>query len=99
MRKLHLMLYERVVGAPIMDAEGRWMTLLPGFPDGSYGYAYVNALLGDELVPRLYLEYVGQGDWDKPRDSAYSTIERADLSAAHWPALSLLPTFVLASNS
>src|SRR5947209_8262607 len=64
----HLMVFERVVGAPIMDAEGRWMTLLPGFPDGSYGYAYVNALLGDELVPRLYLEYVGQGDSDKPRD-------------------------------
>ncbi|SRR5258708_5525093 len=38
-----LMVFERVVGAPLMDAEGRWMTLLPGFPDGSYGYAYVNA--------------------------------------------------------
>lgn len=92
----HLMVFERVVGAPIMDAEGRWMTLLPGFPDGSYGYAYVNALLGDELVSRLYLEYVGQGDSDKPRDYAYSTIERADLVEAQWLAHEVRRTFVVA---
>jgi haloalkane dehalogenase len=92
----HLMVFERVVGAPRMDAEGRWMTLLPGFPDGSYGYAYVNALLGDELVPRLYLEYVGQGDSDKPRNYAYSTIERADLVEAQWQAHEVRRTFVVA---
>src|SRR5260370_8366849 len=88
--------FERVVGAPLMDAEGRWMPLLPGFPDGSYGYAYVNALLGDELVPRLYLEYVGQGDSDKPRNYAYSTIERADLVEAQWQAHEVRRTFVVA---
>jgi pimeloyl-ACP methyl ester carboxylesterase len=92
----YLMVFERVVGAP--DATGRWITLLPGYPDGSYGYAKVNALLGDfgnELVPRLYLEYVGQGDSDKPRRYHYSTMERADLVEAQWQAHGVRRTFVV----
>jgi pimeloyl-ACP methyl ester carboxylesterase len=95
----HLMVFERVVGvggAP--DAAGRWITMLPGYPDGSYGYAKVNALLEearDELVPRLYLEYVGQGDSDKPREYPYSTIERADLVEAQWQAHGVRHTFVV----
>lgn len=89
----HLMVFERVVG--VMDTSGRWITMLPGYPDGSYGYAKVNALLGDELVPRLYLEYVGQGDSDKPRDYPYSTIERADLVEAQWQAHGVRHTFVV----
>jgi pimeloyl-ACP methyl ester carboxylesterase len=54
-------------------------------------------LLGDasdELVPRLYLEYIGQGDSDKPRKYAYSTIERADLVEAQWRAHGVRRTFV-----
>jgi pimeloyl-ACP methyl ester carboxylesterase len=94
----HLMVFERVVGAPdAPDAMGRWITMLPGYPDGSYGYAKVDALLGDagdELVPLLYLEYVGQGDSDKPRKYAYSTIERADLVEAQWRAHGVRRTFV-----
>jgi pimeloyl-ACP methyl ester carboxylesterase len=78
------MVFERVVGAP--DATGRWITLLPGYPDGSFGYAKVNVLLGEEQVPRLYLDYVGQGDSDKPREYAYSTMERAELVEAQWQA-------------
>jgi pimeloyl-ACP methyl ester carboxylesterase len=89
----HLMVFERVVGAP--DAAGRWITLLPGYPDGSYGYAKVNALLGDGLAPRLYLEYVGQGDSDKPREYPYSTVERADLVEAQWQAHGVRRTFVV----
>ena len=61
-----------------------WLTLLPGFPDGSYGWAQVDRMLGDDLGPRLYVEPVGQGDSDKPRDYPYSTVERADLVAALW---------------
>lgn len=92
----HLMVFERVVGAP--DATGRWITMLPGYPDGSYGYAKVDALLGDadnELAPRLYLEYVGQGDSDKPRNYPYSTMERADLVEAQWRAHGVRRTFVV----
>jgi pimeloyl-ACP methyl ester carboxylesterase len=58
--------------------------MLPGFPDGSYGWAQVDRLLGDGLGPRLYVEPVGQGDSDKPRRYRYSTVERADLVEALW---------------
>lgn len=61
-----------------LTAEGHdWTTFLPGFPDGSYGWSRVDAHLG--LEPRLYIEYVGQGDSDKPRAYRYGTGERADL--------------------
>src|SRR5215469_3354485 len=66
------------------DADAVWLTLLPGFPDGSYGWAQVDTMLGDGLRPRLYVEPVGQGDSDKPRHYRYSTMERADLVEALW---------------
>jgi pimeloyl-ACP methyl ester carboxylesterase len=78
-----LRVFERVAGAK-QDADVVWLTLLPGFPDGSYGWAQVDRMLGDDLVPRLYVEPVGQGDSDKPRDYPYSTVERADLVEALW---------------
>lgn len=94
----HLMVFERVVGiGGASDATDRWVTMLPGYPDGSYGYAKVDALLSRELtsVPRLYLDYVGQGDSDKPRHYPYSTIERADLVQAQWQAHGVRRTFVV----
>jgi pimeloyl-ACP methyl ester carboxylesterase len=66
------------------EADTVWLTLLPGFPDGSYGWARVDRMLGDRLGPRLYVEPVGQGDSDKPRDYRFSTVERADLVGALW---------------
>jgi len=74
--------FERVAGKP--DADATWLTLLPGFPDGSYGWAQVDRRLGPDLGPRLYVEPVGQGDSDKPRHYPYSTVERADLVQALW---------------
>ena len=78
-----LRVFERVAAVE-QGADPVWLTLLPGFPDGSYGWAQVDRMLGDALGPRLYVEPVGQGDSDKPRDYAYSTIERADLVEALW---------------
>src|SRR6266702_713216 len=78
-----LRIFERVAGAAL-SADTTWLTLLPGFPDGSYGWAQADRILGDSLGPRLYVEPVGQGDSDKPRDYRYSTIERADLIEALW---------------
>ena len=78
-----LQVFERVTGAA-RDAQTMWVTLLPGFPDGSYGWAQVDRLLRDGPAPRLYVEPVGQGDSDKPRAYSYSTIERADLIQALW---------------
>jgi pimeloyl-ACP methyl ester carboxylesterase len=70
-----LRVFERVAAAGD-DADAVWITLLPGFPDGSYGWAQVDRMLGDGLGSRLYAEPVGQGDSDKPRDYPYSTVER-----------------------
>src|SRR5262245_54362307 len=78
-----LRVFERVAAAP-RDADAVWLTMLPGFPDGSYGWAQVDRMLGDGLRPRLYAEPVGQGDSDKPRDYPYSTVERANLVEALW---------------
>jgi pimeloyl-ACP methyl ester carboxylesterase len=78
-----LRVFERVA-AEKPGGEDVWLTLLPGFPDGSYGWAQVDRILGGTLGPRLYVEPVGQGDSDKPRDYAYSTFERADLVEALW---------------
>jgi pimeloyl-ACP methyl ester carboxylesterase len=78
-----LRVFERVTGAE-RDADAMWLTLLPGFPEGSYGWAQVDRILGDDLGPRLYVEPIGQGESDKPRDYSYSTVERADLIEALW---------------
>jgi pimeloyl-ACP methyl ester carboxylesterase len=78
-----LRVFQRVAAAG-HDADTAWLTLLPGFPDGSYGWAQVDRMLGDGLGPRLYVEPVGQGDSDKPRHYPYSTLERADLVEALW---------------
>jgi pimeloyl-ACP methyl ester carboxylesterase len=78
-----LRVFERVIAAT-PDPDAVWLTLLPGFPEGSYGWAQVDRMLGDDLGPRLYVEPVGQGDSDKPRDYRYSTVERADLIQALW---------------
>jgi pimeloyl-ACP methyl ester carboxylesterase len=82
--------FERVHGDPSPD--GHWISMLPGFPDGSYGWAQVDAQLRDVPSPRLYVEYLGQGDSDKPRNYAYSTIERADLVEALWAAHDITST-------
>ena len=84
-----LHVFERVAtakqGADTADtADTVWLTLLPGYPDGSYGWAQVDRILGDGPWPRLYVEPVGQGDSDKPRDYPYSTVERANLVEALW---------------
>src|SRR5258707_15014148 len=78
-----LRVFERVAAAE-QGPDTVWLTLLPGFPDGSYGWAQVDRMLGNGLGPRLYVEPVGQGDSDKPRDYPYSTVERADLVEALW---------------
>jgi pimeloyl-ACP methyl ester carboxylesterase len=78
------------------DEETVWLTLLPGFPDGSYGWTRVDQILGDGPSPRLYVEPVGQGDSDKPGDYRYSTVERADLVAALWRHHGVRRTVVVA---
>jgi pimeloyl-ACP methyl ester carboxylesterase len=87
--------FEKVVAAPPGAGDTRWLTMLPGYPDGSYGYAQVDRYLGAELGPRLYVEYVGQGDSDKPARYRYSSVERADVIQAQWRAHGVRSTMVV----
>jgi pimeloyl-ACP methyl ester carboxylesterase len=63
----------------------------------SFGWARVDAeLAGRSDADRLFLDYVGHGDSDKPRDYPYSTYERADLVEALWRVRSVEATVVVA---
>lgn len=73
------------------------VTFLPGFPDGSFGWAKVRPHLPSAAeMPKLFLDYVGMGDSDKPKDYAYSTAERADLVETIWRDLSVRSTTLVA---
>lgn len=87
----------RLVDQPTHDDERTvWASFLPGWPDGSYGWSAVDRLLvGAEIGPRLFFDYVGHGDSDKPLDYPYGTVERADLVEALWEAEDVRRTFIL----
>jgi pimeloyl-ACP methyl ester carboxylesterase len=76
---------------------GHAMSFLPGYPDGSFGWAKVLPHLPNAAeMPKLFVEYVGMGDSDKPQNYAYSTAERTDLVEAMWRDLSLQSTTLVA---
>src|SRR5262245_15892293 len=73
------------------------ISFLPGFPDGSFGWAKVLPHLPNAIeMPKLFVEYVGMGDSDKPKDYAYSTAERTDLVEAIWRDLGCQSTTLVA---
>jgi pimeloyl-ACP methyl ester carboxylesterase len=73
------------------------VTFLPGYPDGSFSWAKVRPHLPNAAeMPKLFVEYVGMGDSDKPKDYAYSTAERTDLVEALWCDLSVQSTTLVA---
>jgi pimeloyl-ACP methyl ester carboxylesterase len=73
------------------------VTFLPGFPDGSFGWAKVRPHLPNAAeMAKLFFDYVGMGDSDKPKDYTYSTAERADLVEAIWRDLSIQSTTLVA---
>jgi pimeloyl-ACP methyl ester carboxylesterase len=73
------------------------VSFLPGFPDGSFGWAKVLPYLRSRAVmPKLFLDYVGMGDSDKPKDYAYSTAERTDLVEAIWRDFGVQSTTLVA---
>jgi pimeloyl-ACP methyl ester carboxylesterase len=72
------------------------VTFLPGYPDGSFGWSKLRPHLPDAArMPKLFLDYVGMGDSDKPKDYPYATAERADLVEAVWNAISIHSTTVV----
>lgn len=61
------------------------VSFLPGYPDGSFGWAKVAPYLPNAaIIPKLFAEYVGMGDSDTPRGYAFSTAERTDTLEALW---------------
>jgi pimeloyl-ACP methyl ester carboxylesterase len=73
------------------------VSFLPGFPDGSFGWSKVLPHLPNAAdMPKLFVEYIGMGDSDKPKDYAYSTAERTDLVEAVWRDLSVKSTTLVA---
>jgi pimeloyl-ACP methyl ester carboxylesterase len=47
-------------------------------------------------MPKLFVEYVGMGDSDKPKNYSYSTAERTDLVETLWRAFSVQSTTLVA---
>src|SRR5258707_356988 len=73
------------------------VSFLPGFPDGSCGWAKVLPHLPNAAeMPKLFVEYVGMGDSDKPKGYAYSTAKRTDLVEAIWRDFSVQSTTLVA---
>src|SRR5258708_15801739 len=92
-----------VQGAPLkifLRREGdlaKAVSFLPGYPDGSFGWAKVLPHLPNTAeMSKLFIEYVGMGDSDKPKYYAYSTAERTDLVEAIWRKLSVQSTMLVA---
>jgi len=93
----------RAQGAPLnvfLRAEGdqaHAVSFLPGFPDGSFGWAKVLPYLPDTAeMSKLFVEYVGMGDSDKPKNYTYSTAERTDLVEAIWRHFGVQSTVLVA---
>jgi pimeloyl-ACP methyl ester carboxylesterase len=73
------------------------VSFLPGFPNGSFGWAKVLPHLPNAAaMPKLFVEYLGMGDSDKPHNFAYSTAERTDLLEAIWSDFSVQSTTLVA---
>ena len=73
------------------------LTFLPGYPDGSLGWAKVLPHLPKAAeMAKLFVEYVGMGDSDKPQNHAYSTAERTDVVEAIWRGFTVQSTTLVA---
>jgi pimeloyl-ACP methyl ester carboxylesterase len=92
-----LHIYKSIIKGKSLGANPVWASFLPGWPDGSYGWAKVDHLLADDNIGhRLYFDYVGHGASDKPVDYPYSTFERADMVEAIWKSEGIKSTYIYA---
>lgn len=90
-----LHVFNKFITYPKADPKNA-ISFLPGFPSGSYDWAKIDARIEEQHpLTRLYVEYIGQGDSDKPEDYPYSTFERADLVEAMWEYHHIETTFVV----
>lgn len=75
--------FRRRTGSATRWASDPVTVFLGGFPDGSFGWSRVEPRLNDPERPRLYIDYLGMGASDTPRQYRYSSMERADQIEAH----------------
>jgi len=72
------------------------VSFMPGYPDGSIGWSKVVPYLPNaNEMPKLFVEYLGMGDSDKPKDYVYNTSERADMVEAVWRKLGVTSTVLV----
>ncbi len=84
-------LFTRVAG------DGAWTTFWHGFPTSSWDWAPV----ADSLAPgrqRLYLDHLGFGASDKPREDIYSLPGQLDLARAIWSYNGVQETVLVAHD-
>ncbi len=91
-----LSVFRRIERSTVSVDNETWASFLPGWPDGSFGWSKVHQHLADQNIgPKLFVEYVGHGESDKPQNYHYSTSERADLIEALWEAEGITSTFLV----
>lgn len=92
----NLQVFQRFINSSNLKSNINTITMLAGFPDGSYGWSKVEHLLSKkELHPRIYIDYIGQGDSDKPKKYEYGIQERANLVEAIWKYHNIKETFIV----
>ena len=90
-----LFVFNKYIIYPKQDPH-KVISFLPGFPSGSYDWAKIDGLIEKQNpLNRLYVEYIGQGESDKPEKYPYSTFERADFVQAIWKYHQIDSTFVV----
>jgi len=90
-----LFVFTKLITYPKQDPKSV-ISFLPGFPLGSYDWSKIDALIEKQHpLHRLYIEYIGQGESDKPENYPYSTFERADLVEAIWRYHHIESTFIV----
>lgn len=85
--------FVRMEGAP----DGRWLTMLHGFPTSSYDFAPLVAPLTGAGHRLLLFDFLGFGDSDKPREP-YSYADQVAITAALWERYDVDRTAVVAHD-
>jgi pimeloyl-ACP methyl ester carboxylesterase len=80
-----------------LEGDGRWVTLLHGFPTSSYDWEPIVPALVDAGHRLLMFDFLGFGDSDKPRGS-YSLLAQADIVRGLWAAHGVESTAVVAHD-
>lgn len=79
------------------DPDGRWLTMLHGFPTCSYDYSALVEPLSADGHRLLLFDFLGFGDSDKPREP-YSLFDQVAVVTALWEARDIERSGVVAHD-